>query len=385
MKKDLVLVLSIFLISCHHNSKNNLIESVLKWEDISDKIIERSDLLKGERVLMIAEPGRFDTLVSLLAQKIKDKNALYLGTIPVGSNKFPLVWQKDFSKKTKGMTIDELTNYFSNIDLGIMLPGATPQDKEYSAMQNVLKKNIGRTIHFHWSGAYDLDGKQLLIDDSKSKFYQKALLQTNYSNLYNTQMKFEKAIRNKKVRVLTSEGTDIEFRIGNRPVTMQDGNASSKREQKITLIDREIELPAGAVRVAPLEETVNGKIVFPISLWGDTKVENLILTVNRGKITKIEASYGEKAVREELNAAGEAGYSFREFALGLNPLLSIPKNNPWIPYYGYGAGVVRLSLGDNSELGGKVKGDYVRWNFFPKATVIIGLETWVLEGDLIKM
>ena len=38
------------------------------------------------------------------------------------------------------MTIDELTNYFSNIDLGIMLPGATPQDKEYSAMQNVLKK-----------------------------------------------------------------------------------------------------------------------------------------------------------------------------------------------------------------------------------------------------
>ena len=36
------------------------------------------------------------------------------------------------------------------------------------------------------------------------------------------------------MRVLTSEGTDIEFRIGNRPVTMQDGNASSKREQKIT-------------------------------------------------------------------------------------------------------------------------------------------------------
>ena len=80
-------------------------------------------------------------------------------------------------------------------------------------------------------------------------------------------MKFEKAIRNNKVRVLTSEGTDIEFRIGNRPVTMQDGNASSKREQKITLIDREIELPAGAVRVAPLEETVNGKIVFPF-LYG---------------------------------------------------------------------------------------------------------------------
>ena len=385
MKKNLVFILSIFLISCQYNSKNDFNKTVFKWEDISDKIIERSDLFKGERVLMIAEPGKFDTLVSLLAKKIKDNNAIYLGTIPVGSNKFPLAWQKDFTKKTKGMTDEELTNYFSDVDLGIMLPGATPADKEYSAMQNVLKKNIGRTIHFHWSGAYDLNGKQLLIDDSKSKFYQKALLQTNYSNLFNSQKNFEKAIRNNKVRVLTSEGTDIEFRIGNRPVTMQDGNASSKREQKITLIDREIELPAGAVRVAPLEETVNGKIVFPVSLWGDTKVENLILTIINGKITNIEASYGEEAVKEELNAAGEAGHSFREFALGLNPLLSIPKNNPWIPYYGYGAGVVRLSLGDNSELGGKVKGDYVRWNFFPKATVIIGSETWVLEGDLIKI
>ncbi len=378
-------MLSIFLISCQYDSKKNLNKSVLKWGEISDIIIERSDLLKDERVLMIAKPGKFDTLISLLAEKIKDNNAEYLGTFAVGSNKFPSVWQTDFTIKTEGMTNEELTNFFSDVDLGIMLPGATPVDKEYSAMQNVLKKNIGRTIHFHWSGAYDLKGEQLLMDDLKSKFYQQALLQTNYSNLYKSQMNFEKAIRGNNVRVLTSEGTDIEFRIGNRPVTVQDGNASSKRKQKITLIDREIELPAGVVRVAPIEETVNGKIVFPVSLWGTTKVENLILTINNGKITNIEASYGEEAVKKELNAAGEAGYSFREFALGLNPLLSIPKNNPWIPYYGYGAGVVRLSLGDNSELGGNVKGDYVRWNFFPKATVIIGSETWVLEGDLIKI
>ena len=385
MIKNIVFVVSIFLISCQHNSKKNHNKLIFKWDEISNKIIERSDLLKDERVLMIAEPGKFDTLISLLEEKIKNKNAVYLGTIPVGSNRFPSVWQTDFTMKTKGMTNEELTNYFSDVDLGIMMPGATPIDIEYSAMQNVLKKNIGRTIHFHWSGAYDLTGKQLLMDDSKSKFYQKALLQTNYSNLSQSQTNFEKAIRDNTVRVLTSEGTDIEFRIGDRPVTAQDGNASSKRKQKITLIDREIELPAGAIRVAPIEETVNGKIVFPVSLWGSTKVENLILTITNGKIISIEASYGEEAVKKELSDAGEVGYSFREFALGLNPLLSIPKNNPWIPYYGYGAGVVRLSLGDNSELGGKVKGDYVRWNFFPKATVIVGSETWVLDGNLIKI
>ena len=46
--------------------------------------------------------------------------------------------------------------------------------------------------------------------------------------------------------------------------------------------------------------------------------------------------------------------------------------------------MVRLSLGDNSELGGKVKGDYVRWNFFPDATVTVGGEVWVRDGKLVR-
>ena len=56
--------------------------------------------------------------------------------------------------------------------------------------------------------------------------------------------------------------------------------------------------------------------------------------------------------------------------------IAVPGINPWIPYYGYGAGVVRLSLGDNSELGGNVGGGYVRWNFFTDTTVTIDGEVW---------
>lgn len=97
------------------------------------------------------------------------------------------------------------------------------------------------------------------------------------------------------------------------------------------------------------------------------------------------ASSGLDAVKEELDAAGPAGYSFREFALGFNPLLAIPEQEPkWIPYYGYGAGVVRLSLGDNTELGGKVGGEYVRWNFFTDATVSLGSSTLVLKGKMLQ-
>jgi len=144
-------------------------------------------------------------------------------------------------------------------------------------------------------------------------------------------------------------------------------------------------LPAGAVRVAPIETSVKGKIAFPDARWNGQMVSGLVLTFSKGKIVEISASSGEESVKTEISHSGEAGRSFREFALGMNPLLAISETDgKWIPYYGYGAGVVRLSLGDNTELGGVVSGGYVRWNFFTDATVTVGDEVWVKDGKLIR-
>jgi leucyl aminopeptidase (aminopeptidase T) len=134
--------------------------------------------------------------------------------------------------------------------------------------------------------------------------------------------------------------------------------------------------------VAPLEESVEGTIVFPPSQWSGRPVEGLKLRFERGRAVSVEAASGRDAVEAEMNRAGDTGRRFREFALGLNPTLAVPDTAPWIPYYGYGAGVVRLSLGDNSELGGEVGGGYVRWNFFTDLTVSAGGRTWVSGGRL---
>ena len=332
----------------------------------------------------MAQPGKFDPLIKVLVEKIKKTGAIYLGSFSVDSLIKPVDWETDFIKKAKGKSIEDLTDHLMQVDLGIMLPGSNPTHIEYKCMQNVLKKEKGRTIHFHWSGAYNLNGEAIVISDSKDEYYQKVFLETDYSKLGKIQRHFENALRNNWVTVTTPEGTNIKFKIGDRPVTKQDGNASSKREQQMNLIDREIELPSGAIRVAPIENSVEGKIAFPDSFWGNEKVEDLSLIFSSGKVTEIKSNLGGQAVKKELDAAGEAGYSFREFALGFNPLLAIPEEKPWIPYYGYGAGVVRLSLGDNSELGGNVKGGYVRWNFFTNATVKVGDDIWVKGGKFLK-
>lgn len=357
----------------------------LNFKAIAELIVFRSKLQPGEQVLIVARPGRFDSLVAVLEQVIAKTGANYLGAISTDSTNQPDTWTTDFVRAALRKSTTDLTAQFGEVDLGIMLPGAVPTDKPYAAMQEVLNMGYGRTIHFHWSGAYDVAGQPVEITPSVDRLYQEVLLSTSYDSLTVLQQRFDSALRSATITVTTPAGTNLEFRIGDRPVTKQDGDASLERMQYArNLIDREVELPAGAIRVAPIEESVEGTIAFPDGLWDGQRVEGLLLTFKKGKVVNISAKSGQESVKAELDKAGDAGYSFRELAVGFNPLLSIPKENAFIPYYGYGAGIIRLSLGDNTELGGKVKGGYVRWNFFLDATVTVGEETWVKDGVLVK-
>ncbi len=375
---------TLFLFQCKEtpHTQSNSEPSTLNWRAISEKVIERMDPQHGERVLLIAQPGRFDSLILLLADQIKTKQAIYLGTISVDSVQ-PIGWETEFTTQAKRLDSAQLIEHFSYVDAGIMLPGAAPTHRPYAALQEVLKKGKGRTVHFHWSGAFDVNGTPLAMNDSIDLFYQRALLTTDYAALAKVQSQFEAAAQRKTVEVSTPEGTRLRFDITGRPMTKQDGDASQARSQKsITLIDREIELPAGAIRVAPLEETVEGVMVIPSSTWSNQPVTELTLKFAKGKVVSFRAASGEEAVAQELKTGGEAARSFRELALGFNTILTPQSGYTWVPHYGYGAGVVRLSLGDNTELNGKVRGKYVRWNFFVNATIKVGDEVWVESGKL---
>ena len=360
-----------------------LSQQVADPERVAGDMVARMQLQRGEHVLIVAIPGRSDALIEMLRRRIVAAGATDLGVLaPIGDP--PPSWSGEFTRAAPKDRAG-LATYLASVDLGIMMPGVTAAAPAYGAMQDVLRSGKGRTIHFHWEGAYALDGSILPVTPARGIIYERILRDTDYRALAAIQSEFERAARHAPIRVTTPMGTDITFRIGDRPVTKQDGNASASRARLgRNLIDREIELPAGAIRVAPIEESVSGQIVFPPGTWGGERVEMLVMHFAAGRVTRI-VSTGVEAVERELTQGGDGARSFREFALGFNPLLAIPDTGEkWIPYYGYGAGVVRLSLGDNTELGGKVGGGYVRWNFFTDATVTIGNETWVSGGKLIR-
>jgi leucyl aminopeptidase (aminopeptidase T) len=358
------------------------------WQAIARTIVSRMALQKGERVLLVGVPGVADDLVAPLRAAVVSAGGVDLGAV-AGAGDTPAGWTTDFAAGAAGKSVEQLTEYFRDVEVAVMLPGAVATQAPYVAMQRVLgspNARTARTIHFHWAGAYAPTGEALEMTPAFARVYQRAVLNTDYSRLSAAQRAFEQAMRRRRVRVTTPAGTDLRFSIGERPVTKQDGDASAGRALGArNLIDREVELPAGAIRVAPTEESVEGAIVFPDGSWGGERVSGLVMRFARGKVTSFDARSGRSGVEKELAGAGEAGRSFREFALGFNQLLAIPADNRnWIPYYGYGAGVVRLSLGDNTELGGAVGGGYVRWNFFVDATVRVGDEVWVRDGRMVR-
>ncbi len=358
-------------------------EFTLDLPRIAGLLSERMDLQAGERVFLLGEPDRFGALADGLRTAVAEAGAEYLGAVSVTDTPYPESHRTDFTGALAEADDGARLELLRTVDLGIMLPGAAVGQPVYSAMQEVLRENVGRAIHFHWQGAYAMDGLLMTPDARVDASYQTSLLETDYADLSRTQSLFETAARAGEIRVTTPLGTDIRFRIGDRPVTRQDGDASAARAAAArNLIDREIELPAGALRVAPIEETVEGTIAFPPGAWDGRPVRGLVMRFEEGRLVEWTAEEGVDAVRAELSSAGPAGQAFREFALGFNPTLAILEDGSWIPYYGYGAGVVRLSLGDNTELGGNVGGGYVRWNFFPDASVSVGGETWVEAGRL---
>ena len=360
----------------------------MEWEALAAHLVNRLELQPGERFVAVAHPDLFDELIPHLRYAVMQAGAVDLGVIDVLAEPVPVAWNEKVVREGGQAAQDALARMLEGVDASIMLPGANPAHPVYAAIQDNLRAQRGRTIHFHWlqnGSAFPLSGQPLPPVHVMESVYQRAMLQADYEQLSAQQKRFEEAMRGGEVRITSTAGTDIRFRIGDRPVNFQDGDASGARaERGVVLIDREIEIPAGALRVAPLEQSVNGTIAFPPSQWSGKAVTGLILTFEAGTVVEISAESGQEAVAAEMAGAGPAGRAFREFALGFHPLLAVPEENQWVPYYGYGAGVVRLSLGDNSELGGNVRGGYVRWNFFTDTTVTIDGDLWVSDGKIVK-
>jgi leucyl aminopeptidase (aminopeptidase T) len=329
------------------------------YDAMAARIVKSLRLARGERVLLHPDPEYFRELVDPLRRRLRAAGAREV------------------------TALDEATGVYLWLPLRPERRELPPAERD--ALARWLDQGGShRAIHFHWAdGSRDPDGLPGEHAEALDDLYQEAL-ETGYESIVRAQDRAIALLRPATVRVRTPEGTDISFRVGNRPFNKQDGDASADRMKSARIrIDREVELPAGVLRVAPIEESVNGVIAIPQARIGAVTAENIRVEIRSGVAVKVEAGTNAAAAQSLLSRTGATGGRFREFCLGFHPRLLPAPGARTLPYYGYGAGVVRLSFGDNQELGGAVKGGAVRWFFFPGATVEADGAVLVRDGKLI--
>jgi len=339
----------------------------IPYPALAKRIVTALQVERGERVLLRFDPATLGPLLPEVKKQLEAAGAkvdsLAYGAAP------------DFADR------------LSRTDIYIWLPAGddapAPADQP-SALAKWLDEGRGRQIHFHWNGGTrDADGLPVPHTPAYDAIYAKAL-DIDYVSLSRRQDGVIAQLRSGETHVTTPDGTDLRFRVGDRPFNKQDGDASKRRVARARVrVDREIELPAGVLRVAPIESSVIGVLVILKARFGNTIVTKARLEITNGVVVTASAESGNEALQAFLTSAPGAS-RFREFGLGFNPKLVVPAGHTALPYYGYGDAVVRLSLGDNEEIGGSVRGGGVRWLFFPDTTVTVGNTTVVKAGKLTR-
>jgi leucyl aminopeptidase (aminopeptidase T) len=231
-----------------------------------------------------------------------------------------------------------------------------------------------RSIHFHWflpPDARDID----LVDSLYA-----AAIAVPPAEIRAVNERLTAALRGATVRVTAPNGTDLAFRI---PSTAwfhgNDGDASRSKGPAVR--DREEELPAGVVRTTGVADAA-GRLVGYVSF--DTRSPVVAAQFERGRVSRLESVRAAESFVAAWDAATGDKRLPAEFVIGTNPALPAVLPSGFMPYYAYGAGTVRLAIGDNWESGGpnRAAGAANLLFFIAEATVTANGVTLVRGGRL---
>jgi len=352
------------------------------WTRIADLVVVRTlALAPGERVVIHHDATRDGRLVSALRAAVARAGGVVTGELVWPTGATAAVYDTMSPRTLEARVAREDSSYLRLLreaDVYLWLHAPSHHDLP-RRIEKLIAASEVRAIHFHWTLPPDPAEAA-----TAAAMYERAIAVAP-AELDRLEGAMERSLKGARVRLTSPGGSDLTFTIPadawfhrNTGLATRDKVATGR-----TTRDREEELPAGVLRTTDIQN-VEGKLVAT-TIQG-TKAGTVVVTFSAGRVTGIE---GEGTAGRWLTAAFAAASGDNdqpaELVIGFNPALLPMLPSGFMPYYGYGAGIVRIAIGDNWESGGRnrARDHWEQWLFVVDGTLTAGGTELVRDGKLV--
>jgi hypothetical protein len=373
---------------------------VLDWEAMARKVIH--DVLQvapNERVILSADPYYGGAMLEAVRLEIQRARAIELATILHWTPKLTELRDANGCKPDAADAAAEdeaMARLFAAADIFIWLQSDWRSPRSTHAIgqsERILADWQGRGLHFHWFHDPNNPDPDHPANKAIDLVYQEAVLGLDYARLRKTMRDLAARMAEREVRVTNPAGTDLRFR-ATRRFHINDGDASPAKAASATCgRDREEEIPCGALRTIPVLDSVNGVIAFQqgfgfpsmgygldVDKWFN---QGLRFVFEAGRVVRVETDGDQQQLDRQWSKETGDKDRLGEFVLGCNPLLRPVSGSTFQPYYGFGEGKLRLTIGENLESGGSNRSSMHRWLMFTDANIEADGELLVANGQLV--
>jgi aminopeptidase len=181
-----------------------------------------------------------------------------------------------------------------------------------------------------------------------------------------------------EVHITTKKGTDLHMDISERRVSIDDGIID---EEDMRTGNRLLNLPTGEVYTTPIEDTVEGTVVFDLACHRGNRMEDVTVTFSEGIASPVNARKGFARFTQILENATGDRYRIGELGIGLNP--EVIKAVGYVLTDEKLVGTIHLAFGENRSYGGKNESD-IHWDVLVmEPTVTIDGRPLLKNGTLL--
>lgn len=359
---------------------------------IARRVVGSLHPARGETAVLIGDPTYYPDLTRAIELELERAGVHPVLTLsfPPREAVLPLFASPAEAARREAEWVALLSPVFEKAALFFWLPARIIAPGR--SLEKLVDGSRVRGIHFHW--ILPVEGRSAEEIGIASRVYQRAILDTAYDALSAEQDRLIAALRGRSLRVTTPAGTDLRLRLAADAWSHKnDGDLPPERaRQGRGARDREMEFPAGALRFIPDPAATEGVLLVPrfadprLRTPAGGAVEKLRLEFKGGRASVKTAASKEAAARELLAGIGGDIDKVGELVLGTNPLLVERLPSGELPYFGYGAGYLRVSLGDNWESGGPLRtgtGENI-WLFLEGATLEADGAVLVRDGKIVR-